>query len=128
MCQHTPDCLLREELYRAWIAAYPLYCEKCGATGVHSWSENQAPFGSGYSWLERFDEVCPHCIEAEKCPRCHADLAIDWDAIETSESELYPPTLAPCPVCGWNWGRGDNDSRPDFECYCYELEETHATA
>ncbi len=62
-------------------------CQKCFGTGWVYYSENQAPLGSGMTWLEQFEDVCPDCVDAGKCPRCQGEL---------SETDL-------CQVCGYQW-------------------------
>ena len=107
MRNHSPACEHRRETYEAWVAEHPDHCRKCGATGVHMWTENQAPFGSGYS-----------CLEEERCPRCGAEMPVDWHAIDASDGSLFPSTLQPCQACGWSWGHNADDIKPEAECFC----------
>ena len=65
-------------------------CETCEGTGFISDFENQAPLGSGMTWLEEIWNDCPDCLGENKCPKCNQENTIDWDA-----------DILTCLVCKW---------------------------
>ena len=50
-------------------------CKTCDNTGVVTWTENQSPLDSGYTWLETFTDYCEDCTGKGICPNCGAELA-----------------------------------------------------
>jgi hypothetical protein len=60
---------VREE----WEKHWPKHCPRCSGYGQISWEENQAPLGSRAYWPETFTDVCPQCVDQNRCPRCGAD-------------------------------------------------------
>ncbi len=107
---HSVDCIAAEQAMNAYVAQWTNYCQHCQGAGVLTWQENQAPLGSGHTWLETLSEPCDNCVGAGRCPRCGGAAPASWD--DGGEE--------PCPHCGWNWCKVAGDCKPDAECYCYE--------
>jgi len=125
-----------------WELTNPFYCRACRGAGILSYSENQAPFGSGQVWLEDSSEPCNYCTGEElikvKCPKCAYLIFVHFldieylldvpkelddglaerislvDAWENVECavEKWVSESQECPHCGWNWGAGDDDILP----------------
>jgi len=104
------DCIAAEQAMNAYVAQWTNYCQHCQGAGVLTWQENQAPLGSGHTWLETLSEPCDNCVGAGRCPRCGGAAPASWD--DGGEE--------PCPNCGWNWCKVAGDCKPDAECYCHE--------
>lgn len=63
------NCALCEE-YIELVKKLPKRCKRCNMSGMITWRENQAPFGSGMYWPETLSEPC-ECVESNlQCPRC----------------------------------------------------------
>lgn len=97
-CYHTHVCL--EARIKSsgeiafWERRWPRHCRECDGAGV---------LGSG-----EFIEPC-FCTEEEICPRCGFRNREGWSA-----------DCEPCEVCGWDWGNGPDDAKPqEYECYCW---------
>lgn len=71
---HSAFCIARTEAAHLWDKMWPNACKTCHGAGIVGWSENQAPFGSGYYWPESFSESCNHCEDKGLCPRCGQPL------------------------------------------------------
>lgn len=116
--RHTRKCredfLLSLGRYEDWKWRWPDYCVFCDAAGMKTWSENQAPHGSGMRWMEPFEELCEECILKGKCPRCGYQHEEDWNDDEYDA----------CEFCGWNWDKDADDILPfcENECMCWREE------
>lgn len=79
-------------------AAHPSYCRQCGARGKITWSENQAPLGSGMYWPETLADLCPHCAEQGICPLCGTPMIENT----AQDSAGYEYDILRCATCGWS--------------------------
>jgi hypothetical protein len=104
--EHNEKCVETLAAATAWDEKYPNACTICHGGGILSYSENQSPLGSGEVWMMESSDLCT-CIENDLCPRCGAKGTL------TEDEET------PCSSCGWNWGKGKEDFRPDTECLCW---------
>lgn len=121
---HTPECVARrsewERKKAEWEAKYPNYCPTCKGTGVVTWQENQAPFGSGMRMMETMFDICEECVGQEICPRCGETLVCYY----VSHDDPYE-TYWKCKNCGWNQEdayEGKVECAPD-EYYCRCVDE-----
>jgi len=133
-------------------AKWPNYCKKCGGMRGDTHYENGAPHGCGY-WAMPVSEPCEDCYD--KCSRCGVDLnevlpdsllveevlrRLDNDVALAKQNGYYFNTYwmeyldkveiwyeqeMPCPVCGWNWGKGKDDYHPgdEDECFCWDRKD-----
>lgn len=120
--EHSETCQIRfakhEEAIHAYTTQYPNYCRKCNGWGVVSWTENQAPLGSGQNWPMEMSDPCT-CVEEGKCPRC-GEKAINL----TEEGDFPPDGIPACSACGWRDGEPSTAGiSPDYECDCWYEEE-----
>lgn len=96
--EHNAELKRRQEVAevrKAWQRKWPNACQKCHGWGVHTWSENQSPLGSGRNWPMEMAEPCS-CVEEGTCARCGLGNALDLDTGE-----------GPCPTCNWNYDDGE---------------------
>lgn len=117
--EHTPACrdwyLLNIGAIEDWRTRWPRHCKNCRGHGGHSYSQNQAPLGSGLTWMEPMFDLCLTCLGEYICPRCGTDNGEPWGEIEPE----------PCPFCGWDNGADDDDCEPVFTngwCMCLREE------
>lgn len=81
----------RDIFFSPWEKRWPNHCPKCKGWGEISYTQNQAPLGSGHYWPETLTEPCS-CVEEGICPRCAAT--------PLQESGNSGGTV--CPKCGWD--------------------------
>lgn len=109
---HSKECVLRmenmAEVQKQWLDKWPNYCTRCGGWGGF-WSQyDPSPAGVSLSPGSMVDFDPCGCSEQARCPRCGSSNTIDYEDDDQ-----------PCSVCGWNWGKGDDDGMPpDPECVC----------
>lgn len=72
---------------RAWCNRWPKYCEECKGLGG---SYDSPP---DYDWSD-----CPHCIEHNRCPRCHGKLRY-----RKARKSNQIQEGGKCPECGWSY-------------------------
>lgn len=116
---HTRACVERRAQYERELAAfagrYPGYCRVCGGTGSLTYTENQAPLGSGLYWPMQMAEPCRAC--EGHCPRCGNEPQ-GWD---DAAWEGFYEGERPCPRCGMVLGDVEMEVAPyKPECSCYE--------
>lgn len=115
MTAHTEACQRRlndnNAERNAWAQKWPNHCKVCEGAGVQQWYES-VPYGSTTASMP-CSELCD-CLaggafdQLGKCPRCVA--AIFTNGMLEAD--------APCPTCGWNWGKGKDDLMPSaYECW-----------
>jgi len=125
---HTQECMLLQiecdiqEML--WKQKWFRYCKSCNGLGggidAQTRDEPEFPFA-----CECTDP--PNPTVSPRCPRCGEkwENAIFVESIEGkifqwSECVVIKDGL-PCPSCGWNWGKGKDDTFPEFPgCDCYE--------
>lgn len=118
---HTPACLKqaqeRERTIQEWEARYPHYCRPCAARGQFFYSYDPSPTRVSLASGTLVDiDPCVECTEKGICPRCGT---LAW--VVDEDGWMDDDTQTPCPSCGWNWGKQQDDGRPpDYECYCWE--------
>lgn len=102
---HTPECLAQQArtaelvaeatlLRSDWLNRFPGFCRACEGAGG---------FRIPQTYWEPSDWSPCACVENGQCPRCGKSFDTEND---------YP-----CPHCGWNWGRGPEDTAPFFDGY-----------
>lgn len=93
---------------------YPNYCRICFATGITHWTENQAPFGSGESWLMDMEDICETCLGKSKCPRCGEET------MQADDADVIPNK---CSKCGWTQEVAGWPIVPECDCWEKDCEE-----
>lgn len=85
---------------RLWYKImYPGYCRDCEGWGVHHYTENMSPNGSGMYWPMDMTESCYTCGENGVCPRCGVGLCPRcYKMVENAPGQ---PWLM-CPHCRWD--------------------------
>lgn len=80
--------------YRSWCIRWPKHCKECeGQGGYGRYS------GGSYDSPPEYDRAdCPHCIERNRCPRCHGKLRY-WKARKSNQIQEG----GKCPECGWSY-------------------------
>lgn len=80
-----------------WKAKWPNHCPECCGTGGDVSAYDPSPSGVALSPGYMYDfDPCEACMET--CPRCGQPMDKENDA--------------PCPSCGWNWGKNPDDASP----------------
>lgn len=150
---HTRKCIehlnARKRAIAEYEARWPNHCHSCHAQGVHTWSENMSPLGSGHYWPMEMAEPCDDCYD--RCPRCGVNLEealpdsilvdeicrrldkdvalarqngysfqTNWMEYGLDKVEIWAEQMLPCPACGWDWGKDyGSDDFAPQEDECY---------
>jgi len=112
--KHTKECERESKKYE-FIEAYykqqwPGYCTHCRGWGAFITNFDPSPAGVslGSGTMQDVD-MCPHCLERNRCPRC-GEFNIAWSD-ETFETDT-------CHHCGWSMEHPDGLPEPP-ECMCW---------